>query len=488
MNFLPHWPLEFTPHIAFGIMLIVGSLGGYMAHRIPWIPSITGFMLVGFLAGPSGLGLISHDMIQEARILIDIALALILYRLGLSLDLKLLLKTPAILLASLLECFATFGAVFYLLTLFHTPTALAILIAAITISSSPAVLLHVAKEVNAKGVATETAKTLVALNNLISFVVFSAALPMVLFSSGFQWTTVLFQPLYTLVGSTLLGVFLAFFLHAIATKTHSATQYKFALIIGTLMLSIGLASDLKLSMLFVALVLGVTIKSIEKEKTVSHIEFGASFELFFIVLFVFAGAGLHIQEIVTYAPIILLIVLARSLAKVFGVTLLSSIFRKPMRTGLASGMLLIPMAGLAIGLTLTTDALIPEQAGIVSAIVLGAVAIFETMGPPIAIFAFRFAKEANESDIKHDSQESDEANTADDALTLENASTELSASPSEQAVEAGVMHTSPIDELLIASASAATAAESKLSIFKKIVNALSSLIKRLLGIKSFFSK
>ena len=78
MNFLPQWPLEFTLHIAFGIMLIVGAMGGYIAHRITWIPSITGFMLVGFLAGPSGLGLIGQDMIQEARILIEIALALIL--------------------------------------------------------------------------------------------------------------------------------------------------------------------------------------------------------------------------------------------------------------------------------------------------------------------------------------------------------------------------------------------------------------------------
>jgi Kef-type K+ transport system membrane component KefB len=479
MSFLPQWPLEFTLHIAFGVMLIVGAMGGYIAHRITWIPSITGFMLVGFIAGPSGLGIIGQDMIQEARILIEIALALILYRLGLSLDLKLLLKSPFLVMASLLECLATFAAVFYILTLFDISAVIATLIAAITISSSPAVLLHVAKEVNAEGEATETAKSLVAMNNLISFVVFSAALPMVLFSSGMQWTTVLFQPLYTLLGSTILGIALAFFLHAIAARTHSATQYKFALIIGTIMISIGLANELKLSMLFVALVLGVAIKSIEKENTVSHIEFGASFELFFIILFVFAGAGLHLQELMSYAPIILLIVIARSLTKIFGVTLLTSIFKRPIRKGLASGMLLIPMAGLAIGLTLTTDKLIPEQAGIISAIVLGAVAIFETIGPPIAIFAFRFAKEANEAGH---TAETEAPSTHSPEKDVDQPTQPEPTEPQEQ--ELGIIHTSPIDQLLTASA----AAEKQQSFLTRLLKNLQALVRRLLNIKSLFSK
>jgi hypothetical protein len=48
------------------------------------------------------------------------------------------------------------------------------LVAAIVVSSSPAVLLHVAHEVRASGDVTETTKTLVAINNVVSFVAFSA--------------------------------------------------------------------------------------------------------------------------------------------------------------------------------------------------------------------------------------------------------------------------------------------------------------------------
>lgn len=401
MNYLPNLPLHITPLMAFGLMLIIGAVGGYVAHRISWLPSITGFLLVGFVCGPSGIGLLSQETIVESQIFIDIALALILYRLGLSLDIKTLWRTPRLFSTSLVESFVTFGLVFYVLYLFGMPTPVAVLVAAMTISSSPAVLLHVAHEVGAKGEVTESTKTLVALNNLISFVAFSATLPALHYSTGSDWMTIVLQPLYQLTGSLLLGCALAFGLHAIAVRTQQASQYKLALVIGTVIVAVGLAHELKLSMLFAPLVIGVVIKNLEREIVVSGIEFGAPFELFFIVLFVFAGAGLHLGELVKFAPVVLVLVFARSFAKMFGTMATSSLFKEPIRAGISSGMLLLPMAGLAIGLAQASSNLFPQHAPTIMAIVLGAVAIFETIGPPIAAFAFRIAGEsgAMNSDI-----------------------------------------------------------------------------------------
>ncbi|MDP1996478.1 MAG: cation:proton antiporter, partial [Gallionella sp.] len=254
--------------------------------------------------------------------------------------------------------------------------------------------LHVAHEVGAKGVVTESAKTLVALNNLISFVVFSATLPALHYSTGSDWMTIILQPVYQLTGSLLLGCALAFGLHMIAVRTQQAAQYKLALVIGTVIVAVGLAQQLKLSMLFAPLVIGVVIKNLERETVVSNLEFGAPFELFFIVLFVFAGAGLHLNELIEFAPAVLVLVLARSLAKMLGTTAMCSLFKEPIRAGISSGMLLIPMAGLAIGLVQTSGNLFPQYAATVTAIILGAVAIFETIGPPIAAYAFRVAGES----------------------------------------------------------------------------------------------
>ncbi len=394
MDYLPTWPLQFTPLLAFGVVLLVGAVGGYVAHRVSWLPSITGFMLVGFLCGPSVLDLLSEQTIASSRVLIDIALALILFRLGLSLDIKQLRQSPTLIVTSLVESALTFGLVFGALQLFNMPIAISVLVAAITVSSSPAVLLHVAHEVKAAGVVTESTKTLVALNNLFSFIAFSATLPLLHYDRGANWTVVVFQPLYQLLGSLLLGLAVGWALHVISVKTKSAEQYKLALVIGAIMVTIGLANELKLSLLFAPLVMGVVIKTLERTAVTSDIEFGSAFELFFIVLFVFAGAGLHLHELIQFAPAVLALVLVRVLAKVLSTTVMLRVFGKPLRSGASSGLLLIPMAGLAIGLVQTSSGLFPEQAPTIAAIILGAVTVFEAMGPPIAAFAFRFAGES----------------------------------------------------------------------------------------------
>lgn len=394
MNFLPSLPITITPIIDTGLLLILAAMMGYVAHRLSWLPSITGFLIIGFLSGPSGVGILTAEIMSELHVLIDVALSLILYRLGLSLDLKLICYTPGLLVTSLFESIATFVLVLGALFLSGMPPAIAGLVAAIAISSSPAVLLHVAQEVGAKGPVTESAKTLLALNNFVSFLAFSAILPLLHQENGSDWLTMLFQPLYRLLGSLCLGTLLAFILHKLALVTQKAPQYKLALVIGSLMISIGLAEQLNLSILFVPLVMGVVIKSIERDVIITDLKFGPAFELFFIILFVFTGAGLHLHELMENAPAVFSLVVARVIAKVLGTLMIARLYHKSYETGIAGGLLLIPMAGLAIGLVNTTSNLFPDYAATVSSIVLGAVTLFETMGPPIVAFAFRFAGES----------------------------------------------------------------------------------------------
>ncbi|MFQ3640616.1 MAG: cation:proton antiporter, partial [Chloracidobacterium sp.] len=282
----------------FGLLLILGALGGYLAHRFPWLPSITGFMLVGLLFGPSGLTVLDDDNLAKSKILVDIALGLILYRLGLSLNVLLLRQQMTLGSMALAESALTFITIIGSLWLVNIPIAVAALVAAIVVSSSPAVLLHVAHEVRAAGEVTETTKTLVALNNIISFVAFSALLPLVQFSSGKSWSDILLLPTYRFFGSLVLGCLVGILVYFLTHRTREATQYRLAFIIGAVMLTVGLASVLNLSTLFAPLVLGVVVKNLEQEDIVSQMQFGESFELFFIVLFVSAGANLHLHDLV----------------------------------------------------------------------------------------------------------------------------------------------------------------------------------------------
>lgn len=394
MEFLPAWPPDYNVQIAFGVLLFVGVLGGYLAHRISWLPSITGFMAVGLLIGPAGIDLFPQEAIELARPLIDIALALILYRLGLMLDLRTMMRERSLLLVSLIESIATFIVTFTVLTELGLAPFLAGLAAAIVISSSPAVLIHVANEVGAAGPVTERAKELVALNNLLAFFVFSAALPFAHFANDASWTTALLQPLYRLLGSMAVAALIALLLVRFARNTRQAPQYRLALVVGALMLGIGIADALDVSELFVPLAMGVTVRTLEGDEMISDIEFGEAFELFFIVLFVYAGAKIKPPLIVEIGGMALALVTARFAVKwltVYGLMRWQGFARRP---AAATGLLLMPMAGLAIGLAQTADSLFALDAAQLNAIVLASVAILETIGPPIAAYAFRLSGEA----------------------------------------------------------------------------------------------
>ncbi|MHB8948318.1 MAG: cation:proton antiporter [Rhodoferax sp.] len=407
MNFLPAWPLGSNALFFFGFLLFCGALGGYVTHRWPWLPSITGFMLVGLIAGPNVLGLVDYAALNESRIIVDVALGLILYRLGLSLDIKQLVRDRSLIIISLIESTLTFVVVFFGMDMMGLHGLAAAVIAAIAVSSSPAVLIHVAHEMGASGPVTERAKSLVALNNVLAFLIFSALLPLLYSNADAPLITILGGPVYQLLGSALLGGGMGVALHIAARKTKAAHQYHLALVVGAVAFTLGAAMTLKLSTLFAPLVLGIVVRSIERTDLIADIEFGPAFELFFIALFVYAGANLHVAEMIQYAPAALVLVLGRSLAKWLGVSVTASLLGIPKRQAATTGLLLIPMAGLAIGLADTTLTLFQIEGAVVSSVVLAAVAVLETIGPPISAKALRWSGDTLKQDPAYERAESE---------------------------------------------------------------------------------
>lgn len=389
-----------TPLLAFGILLVTGALGGFFAHRVRFLPSITGFMLAGYVIGPGGLALLDTAALHQAKVVVDIALALILYRLGTSLDWRLLRMQPRLLWSSLLESTASFVAVFALLYMLGLAPLLSALIAAILVSSSPAVLLHVAHETGAKGPVTESAKILVGLNNLWSYAAFIALTPWLLQGQDVTGWQLLTQPMYLLLGSVVLGVVLGALLHEVCLRTQQAPQYQLALVIGCIVLALSLSRQLNVSTLLTPLLIGITVRSLEREHPVSNLNFGAAFELFFIVLFVYAGANLHLSELWQNAGVIVALVLLRTFMKWLSLFVWPVAAAQPWRARRAQGLMLMPMAGLAIGLVNASMTVAPQYAATVSALVLGAITLFETLGPPLVAWAFHHCGEAGQDKLQ----------------------------------------------------------------------------------------
>ena len=397
-NFYPaNWP-HLNLLAMFGLVVAFGTLGGLLAKRIAWLPTITGFMTVGLLIGPSGIGLLSADDLTRAQPLSDVALGLILFKLGTSLHPMMVLRTPALVVTSLLESLLTFAGVLALMVFFGMSPMAAVISASLAVSSSPSVLIHVAHELHAKGPTLDTAKALVALNNVLAFVLFTFSLPFALSQADVDLKTAVLLPLYQLLGAVVLGLLVAYITSWIGRYTQSDdAHYRFALIVGAVMLALGLAVMFKVSTLFTTLTLGIASRWMQRRSRLARVDFGASSDLFFIILFVLAGARLHVAEIIHYAPLALAFVLVRTLAKVATVYGCGQRFGYPRNQAFAAGLLLVPMAGLAIGLVQNTTTLLPDMAGQVGAVVLAAVAVFETLGPPVAAYALRLSGDVPQS-------------------------------------------------------------------------------------------
>ncbi len=384
--------------LAFGMLLLLGVTGGLIANRIHLMPTITAFMLLGLLTGPHGMGLITAEMMQDAHIIIDIALGLILYKLGNMLHPEAMLRSKRIMLTSVMESLLTFVAVTLTVKLIGSNWTVAALIGAIAISSSPAVLVHVAEEMHAKGAVTTLAKSLVAMNNLFSFVIFSAVLPFAMAPETSGISAAILVPAYRLFGAAAVGIFAAWCAVRIARIFREEDEhYRFVVVIGAVMVILGTCTMLGMSALFAPLVLGIATRWFETSKhNLSRVGFGEGGDLFFIALFVLAGAKIDISALLMAGIAPVLLVAVRSIAKTAGVFVASQFTTVDTRQAAAASLLIIPMAGMAIGLAATLNTLLPAIGAQVSALVFGMVAIFETIGPFAATRAFVMSGEAGQ--------------------------------------------------------------------------------------------
>lgn len=340
-------------------------------------------MAVGLLVGPSGLGLFSHEALADAQVLVDVALGLILFKLGATLHPVALLRDRPLLVTSLAEGLLTFATVLGLMLWIQAPAMIAVLAAVIAVSSSPAVLIHVAEELHAKGPVLERTKALVASNNLLSFLLFTMALPLAMLGQHADLATALVLPPYRTPGAVALACVVARAATWVAGLTRPDEEHlRFALVIGAVTLTLGLAKSLQVSSLFAGLALGIACRWMEGRSALSRVELGGRWRCVLrdaVRLCGCQSAPARDDPPGALGPGLRRRAHAGQGGAVYGC---QRAFGAARPAAAAGGLLLVPMAGLAIGLVNTTTHLMPELGPQVAAIVMAAVAIFDTMGRP----------------------------------------------------------------------------------------------------------
>jgi Kef-type K+ transport system membrane component KefB len=394
LNFLPGFPTELNLLSAAGLILIAGILGARLVSKVLPVPVITGYVLTGLLIGPAGLNLISADMLNKLGLLVDLALGLVLFELGRRVDYRWLVREKRLLATALLISVSTFAALYWMLTWFGIGKLLASMVAALGMSTSPAVALNVVREVRAEGQLTERMLNIVVIGNALAFVVFSMGLSVLHLEYQAGWRSYVLHPAYLLIGSLLLGWIASRLLIWCGHWLGKDSQARLILMLALIATTVGIAMLLKLSPLIALLAFGIAGRSRDPRHPVIEPDFSQFGTLLYVLLFVYAGARLELSHLATLGQIVLAYIALRFVVTTFWSTALARLNGLTWRKGVLLGVTLLPLSGFKIVVMQQAAGLYPDFGGDLSALMVSILVITEIAGPVCARYALIASGEA----------------------------------------------------------------------------------------------
>jgi Kef-type K+ transport system membrane component KefB len=261
-------------------------------------------------------------------------------------------------------------------------------------ATSPAVVIRIATDLRAEGQVTERALILTAINGIIAFLALTVLIPWLHLEYREGWLTMLLHPLYLLAGSLVLALAAAQVTLKLAQLVGKHAGLQFIALIAMVVLTVGAAVALKLSVLLALLAMGAMVRNADRQRHFIVVDSGDAGQLFYVILFVLTGARLDPALVSTAGAAGLALVLVRFAGKALGVLALAPLVGLRFRQAGLLALALMPMSGLAVVLVHETASLYPEIRGSVAPVVLAAVVILELLGPIATQFALQRAGEA----------------------------------------------------------------------------------------------
>lgn len=382
-----------NPLTLFGITLLMGLIGGEVAKKIPFIPKISGYILVGFIIGPHVLGLVDQSLLIHSSLFIDICLGLIMFELGRNLDINWLRHDKGLLLMALLEPMMTFGFIFIILLLIGFSFLASLLIAILGIITSPTVVMMVARDLSAEGAVTRRTLFLTSTNNLIGLVLFTFVLPFTQGILHFHSMTAL-HSVYQIVGSMMLGMLIFIGTKATICLLGKSKENQFVLYVSTVIIAISLANTFALSASLSLFIYGFAARNFDRKQSYMEIDFGWFGRMFFILLFVITGVHLQLVNLQMVALPIIGVLCARLLAKFAAISLSAKFSSLSKIQTSSTSLALYPMGGLTIGMASVINSANAQLGTEIIPVITSVVAILNILGPIAAQYAFINAGEA----------------------------------------------------------------------------------------------
>lgn len=386
-----------------GILLVAGSLGGAIASRCK-CPRITGYLVVGILFSPSMFHFLSAEITEQMKPFTTLALGLIAYEIGASLQMDSLKASRKNLawitaLQALFPCILSTVLMAVLIPFLLDTTGsfrtthlpLALLIGAMACPTAPAITVALVQECRARGPVTTLLLGVVGLTDAIAVVAYCVATvvcrSLVHGETGPFLSTLVLHPLLGILVPVAIGAVVGLVLSCFARFIRARALF-LVTTVGCSLACTGVCELVGVSALLANLSLGFVVANREQEKGF-NVVFEDVEDLIFTSFFVISGMLFDIHAISASGLVAVLIILGRCSGKYLGARLGAVIAGADDVMRKYFGLALLPKAGLVVGLAIDARTVFPELGVILFNWILASVIINTLLTPPLAKFAIR---------------------------------------------------------------------------------------------------
>ncbi len=385
----------FETYMYLAVALLLALIAGKIVKQVK-LPNVTGYIIMGLLAGPYCLKLIPASVVEAFSIIPEVALGFIAFSIGAEFKLSYLKKVgKAPIVIAITE---GLGAVFVVdLVLIATghDVAFSIVLGAIAAATAPAATLMVVKQYKAKGPVTDTLLPVVAIDDavaLMSFGLSVAVAKAITSTEQVSLFTTIMEPIVEILGALLIGAAFGL-IFKLLVRFYSGRGNRLAITYAMIFLCLGICDYLGWSSLLACMAMSAVLVNTSKASEEVFEQADRITPPIFMLFFFLSGAELDIRILPTVGVIGVLYVVFRVVGKVLGALFGAKISKAPKVVQKYLGYTLIPQAGVAIGLASTAMTVVPEYGKTIRAIILCGTVIYELTGPVITKMALKKAGE-----------------------------------------------------------------------------------------------
>ncbi|HWI79787.1 MAG TPA: cation:proton antiporter [Ramlibacter sp.] len=380
--------------LAWPIAIALAWLAGELGHRFS-IPRVSTYGLIGFVLAPTQLGVLQTRPDGVGMLLANVAFGLILFEFGYRINVRWLRTNPWLGATGLLESAVTFAAVYFAVRLLGVSMLTGLLLASLSMATSPASVMRVVNEQRGSGQVTERILHLAAINCVLAVFTFNAIIGFWTFdTSGNLWQAIS-DSLLVIAVSAGLGAAFGTGVPGLLRRTGRVSSDATVAFAIAVIVLVGVTHVFKFSPLLATLTFGLVARHRRMTLDQTQRNFGALGDLLSVVLFVYVATTLDWSRVMSGVGAALALLAARLLAKVFCVALLAHHSGTTIRKGVLSGVGLMPIAVFVILLLEHTRYLGIDLIDHVAPLAAATLAL-EVLGPIATQQALRLAGESNE--------------------------------------------------------------------------------------------